>query len=172
MDSLREYEGTVVFVSHDRYFLDGLATRVLEVGNQTAVTYLGNYEDYLFKKAEADKAQAEPAAQPAEPSSAPAAGAADAEPVVRRKKVNPYRIRQVREQIDKVEGQIQLHETRIAVLTRMLAGEELYRDHQLFRETMDEHDRLQRDLDLCMARWEELHTKLESLQNPRAGSGD
>ena len=51
MDSLRDYEGTLVFVSHDRYFLDGLATKVLEVGNQTAITYLGNYEDYLFKKA-------------------------------------------------------------------------------------------------------------------------
>ena len=36
MDSLRDYEGTLVFVSHDRYFLDGLATKVLEIGNQTA----------------------------------------------------------------------------------------------------------------------------------------
>jgi len=59
MDSLRDYEGTLVFVSHDRYFLDGLATRVLEVGNQTALSYLGNYEDYLFKKAELEKEQAE-----------------------------------------------------------------------------------------------------------------
>ena len=58
MDSLRDYEGTLVFVSHDRYFLDGLATKVLEIGNQTATTYLGNYEDYLFKKAEMEKAQA------------------------------------------------------------------------------------------------------------------
>jgi ATP-binding cassette subfamily F protein 3 len=38
MDSLRDYEGTLVFVSHDRYFLDGLATKVLEVGNQTAIS--------------------------------------------------------------------------------------------------------------------------------------
>jgi ATP-binding cassette subfamily F protein 3 len=58
MDSLCEYEGTLVFVSHDRYFLDGLATKVLEIGDQRAIPYLGNYEDYLFKKAELEKTQA------------------------------------------------------------------------------------------------------------------
>jgi ATP-binding cassette subfamily F protein 3 len=55
MDSLSEYEGTLVFVSHDRYFLDGLATKVLEIGNQTATSYLGNYEDYLYRKSEQEK---------------------------------------------------------------------------------------------------------------------
>ena len=64
MDSLSEYEGTLVFVSHDRYFLDGLATKVLEIGNQTAITYLGNYEDYLYKKSEQEKAQAAQAEPP------------------------------------------------------------------------------------------------------------
>ncbi len=67
MDSLREYGGTLVFVSHDRYFLDGLATKVLEVGNGTAIQYLGNYEDYLYKK------KAETEAAP-EPQSVPEAG--------------------------------------------------------------------------------------------------
>ena len=57
MDSLREYEGTLVFVSHDRYFLDGLATKVLEIGNGNAVAYIGNYEDYLYRKSEEEKAQ-------------------------------------------------------------------------------------------------------------------
>jgi ATP-binding cassette, subfamily F, member 3 len=158
MDSLRDYEGTLVFVSHDRYFLDGLATKVLEVGNQTAITCLGNYEDYLFKKQE--KAQAVQPESQVQPAASAGAGAPETEQGLRKKKVNPYRIRQVQEQIEKVEGQIQLCETRIAVLTQLLATEELYRDHQLFRTTMEEHEQLQRELGQCMAQWERLHSEL------------
>jgi ATP-binding cassette subfamily F protein 3 len=158
MDSLRDYTGTLVFVSHDRYFLDGLATKVLEVGNQTAVTYLGNYEDYLFKKQE--QAQAVEQGSKAQPAASAGAGAPEIEQGSRKKKVNPYRIRQVQEQIEKVEGQIQLCETRIAVLTQLLATEELYRDHQLFRTTMEEHEQLQGELGQCMVQWERLHSEL------------
>jgi len=170
MDSLRDYEGTMVFVSHDRYFLDGLATKVLEVGNQTAVSYLGNYEDYLFKKAEMEKARVAQPEPPGLAAMSESAGEPDSEPALRKKKVNPFRIRQVREQIETVEGQIQLHETRIAVLTKLLATEELYRDHQLFRATMGEHDQLQQELNQCMARWETLHSELEELQSTRSAS--
>src|SRR6185369_7387944 len=46
------FSGTVVFVSHDRYFIDRLATRVIEVENGVITTYPGNYEDYLRKKEE------------------------------------------------------------------------------------------------------------------------
>jgi len=168
MDSLREYEGTLVFVSHDRYFLDGLATKVLEIGNQTAVSYLGNYEDYLFKKAEMEKTGAM-RLESAEQTAIASEAAPEAESAPRKKKVNPYRIKLVREQIEKAEGQIQLHETRIAVLTKLLATEELYRDHQLFRTTMEEHDRLQQELNHCMAEWESLNSELEKLQNTRIG---
>lgn len=164
MDSLRDYEGTLVFVSHDRYFLDGLATKVLEVGNQTAIAYLGNYEDYVYKKAEQEKAQS---LQPAnEPMEAASSGAEDraSQPAAKRRKVNPYKIQQVKDRIEKLEGQIQVHETRIAVLTQMLASEELYRDHQLFRTTMEEHDQLQKELSQFMAQWEALNAELEALQ--------
>jgi ATP-binding cassette subfamily F protein 3 len=165
MDSLSEYEGTLVFVSHDRYFLDGLATKVLEIGNQTAITYLGNYEDYLYKKFEQEKAQAVQAESsgikyqaPSEPEMA------DAQTSVKKKRVNPYKVQQFKLQIERLEGQIQLHETRVAVLNQMLSSEELYRDHQLFRSTMEEHDKLQRELDGYLAEWEKLHADLDSLQ--------
>ncbi|MCL2878546.1 MAG: ATP-binding cassette domain-containing protein, partial [Acidobacteria bacterium] len=136
MDALGDYGGTLVFVSHDRYFLDGLATKVLEIGNETAVVHPGNYEDYLFKKTEQEKAAAESAVSAAVQSSpAETAAAQTAAPPaeIRKKKVNPYKIKQLTDQIEKLEGQIHLHETRIAVLNQMLASEELYRDHQLFR---------------------------------------
>jgi ATP-binding cassette subfamily F protein 3 len=164
MDSLRDYEGTLVFVSHDRYFLDGLATKVLEIGNQTAVSYLGNYEDYLLKKAEMEKAQAVPPEVPQAAASQSGKEVAEIRQGLSKKKVNPYKIRRIREQIDELEGKIQLQETRIAVLTQMLASEELYRDHQLFRTTMEEHDRLEQELNRSMEQWEKLNSDLETLQ--------
>ena len=51
LDALAGYSGTVVFVSHDRYFIDRLATRVLEIENGAVTAYEGNYEDYLRRKA-------------------------------------------------------------------------------------------------------------------------
>ena len=52
LEAIAAFSGTVIFVSHDRYFIDRLATRVLEVENGTINTYEGNYEDYLRKKEE------------------------------------------------------------------------------------------------------------------------
>jgi len=162
MDSLREYGGTLVFVSHDRYFLDGLATKVFEVGNGTANQYLGNYEDYLYKKkaetAAAQQAEREPdAATPDRESLSPRERT--------RRKVNPYKIRQLTEKIEKVESGIHTHETRIAALGQRLASEDLYRDYALFRATMEEHDHLQGELASLMQEWESLQAELARMTN-------
>src|SRR5271165_2801802 len=50
LSALMDYTGTVVFVSHDRYFIDKLATRVFEVGDGRVEIFPGNYEDYLWRK--------------------------------------------------------------------------------------------------------------------------
>ena len=70
----------------------------------------------------------------------------------------------MKERIEKLEERIHLHETRIAVLNQMLSSEELYRDQQLFRSTMEEHDGLQAELTRSMEQWETLHLELEALQ--------
>ncbi|MDE3063082.1 MAG: ABC-F family ATP-binding cassette domain-containing protein [Acidobacteriota bacterium] len=68
LDALDAFSGTVIFVSHDRYFIDRLATRVLEVENGAVTAYEGNYEDYLRRKeALATAASAEPATHTGEP---------------------------------------------------------------------------------------------------------
>jgi ATP-binding cassette subfamily F protein 3 len=164
MESLQEYGGTIVFVSHDRYFLDGLATKVLEVGNGAAVVYLGNYEDYLAKKkqeleqAVAADSSSTSAAEPEPEKSEPDSGRA------RKKKANPYKIQALTAKINEVEAAIQTHETRIAVLSRMLASEDLYRDYTLFRATMDEHEHLQQELSELMEQWEKFQTELAALK--------
>jgi ATP-binding cassette subfamily F protein 3 len=164
MDALLQYQGTIVFVSHDRYFLDGLATGVLEIGNRAAVSYLGNYEDYVRKKAEMELKQADLSEKADALSSISGQNGADEHSGVRKKKVNPIKIRQMKERIGKLEERIHLHETRVAVLNQMLASEELYRDHQLFRSTMQEHDHLQAELTRLMAQWEDLNKELDAMQ--------
>jgi len=70
LDALRSYDGTVVFVSHDRYFVNGLATRVVEVEGGALVNYYGDYEYYLEKKERgmpAGGAEAARAAVPQQP---------------------------------------------------------------------------------------------------------
>jgi ATP-binding cassette, subfamily F, member 3 len=59
LEAISGYSGTVVFVSHDRYFIDRLATRVLEIENGAITAYEGNYEDYLRRKAALDAATGE-----------------------------------------------------------------------------------------------------------------
>jgi ATP-binding cassette subfamily F protein 3 len=162
MDSLREYGGTLVFVSHDRYFLDGLATKVIEVGSGTAIQYLGNYEDYLYKKksemAAGQQSEREPeTAAPERESLAPRERT--------RKKVNPYKIQQLTEKIERVESAIHTHETRIAALAQRLASEDLYRDYALFRAAMEEHEQLQGELARFMQEWENLQSDLAHLTN-------
>jgi ATP-binding cassette subfamily F protein 3 len=162
MDSLQDYGGTIVFVSHDRYFLDGLATKVIEVGNSTATPYLGNYEDYLLKKkAELEAEQPRQAESASEPSARASGNGVSRERA--RKKVNPFKIRQLTSRIEEVEAAIHTHETRIAALAQRLASEDLYRDYTLFRATMEEHERLQEELSRFMEEWEKLQTELASL---------
>ncbi len=60
LDALAAFSGTVIFVSHDRYFIDRLGTRVLEVENGTITMYEGTYEDYLRKKEQLATAAANP----------------------------------------------------------------------------------------------------------------
>jgi ATP-binding cassette, subfamily F, member 3 len=55
LDALMDYTGTVVFVSHDRYFIDKLATRVFEIGSGKVEVFPGNYEDYLWRKEGGEK---------------------------------------------------------------------------------------------------------------------
>ena len=74
-DALREYTGTVLYVSHDRYFINRTATRILELTGETLVNYIGNYDYYLEKKEELTKAYVPSSGSASDPEQ-PAASAA------------------------------------------------------------------------------------------------
>src|SRR5713226_8382892 len=113
LDALMKYTGTVVFVSHDRYFIDKLATRVFEVGDGKVEIFPGNYEDYLWRKqggqhvaptlADVPGAKAqrhEPASVP-KPSAAatPVNGDGENGPAEANKRLNPIKRKQMEDRV-------------------------------------------------------------------------
>ena len=116
LESLREYTGTVVFVSHDRYFIDQLATSVIEIGGGEVEVFPGNYEDYLWRK---NRDAAAPAV-----TSAPEAVATQAATAVvdNKARLNPQAMKKLENRASALEKQIAAMEQEIAALEGQLAN--------------------------------------------------
>jgi len=171
MDSLQGYGGSTVFVSHDRYFLDGLATTVWEVGEGTLAAYPGNYEDYLLrKKAEHSSMYRQETAGTPGGSRETGRRISGQDRPNSKRRTNPLKIQQVRGQIGQVEAIIEIREDRMKALSQSLSSEQLYRDYDRFRATIAEQHELQADLNRLMEDWERLQADLEMMVNRETDS--
>jgi ATP-binding cassette subfamily F protein 3 len=152
LEALREYSGTVVFVSHDRYFIDHLATRVFEIEDGHVHVYPGNYEDYLWRKSGGAQAAAPPPAAVLTPTAASAAGNGGG------KRVNPMKLQKLRDRLKTVEEQVAGLESEIAQHEAALANfrsvEETLRLNDLVTARRSE-------LEQRVAEWESLSAELE-----------
>src|SRR5213079_3080243 len=102
LQALSKYTGTVVFVSHDRYFIDKLATRVFEIGSGRVEVYPGNYEDFLWRKqGGAETLQRQVSASAHSPQSGNGNGAAPAES--KSKRLNPIKRKQMEDRVRELE---------------------------------------------------------------------
>jgi len=165
LDSLQKFTGTVVFVSHDRYFIDKLATRVFEIGDGRVEVFPGNYEDYLWRKE--GKAAALDGALASAPAPADAAPMAtnhqeiegQAVPEAKLKRLNPIKLKQMKERLQEVEEEIARLEAAIATaetaLQSFVSVEETQRQTDLL-------NRAKADLEHAMNEWEELSQVLEA----------
>ena len=120
LTALQEYNGTVVFVSHDRYFIDKLATRIFEVEGGRVHVYPGNYEDYLWRKQGGGSGaptadQDNPAAAASDASRSGARGGACSKSR-RLRRLNPIKLRQMKERRHAIEDEV----TRLEVGNRRL----------------------------------------------------
>jgi len=165
LQALQDYTGTVVFVSHDRYFIDKLATRIFEIADGNVNVYPGNYEDYLWRKqggqAELDASLKEQYAAPESkngnhsglhsPMAAP-----ESKP---QKRINPIKLRQMQERCQVLESEIQQLEQSISecetALGNFVSAEETMR----VTEALAAH---RKDLESRMAEWSELSETLET----------
>jgi len=115
LESLREYSGTVVFVSHDRYFIDQLATSVIEIGGGEVVNFPGNYEDYLWRKNR-------DATAPPPTVSAPVVTETTSAALDNKQRLNPQALKKLENRASSLEAKIGSLEDEIAEFERQLAN--------------------------------------------------
>ncbi len=153
LEALRGYTGTVVFVSHDRYFIDNLATRVFEIEEGHVHDYPGNYEDYLWRKGGGTSIIAEP-----EPEPEPVAPVVTA-PVEQKKRINPMKLEKLRTRLKEVEQRVAELESEIAQHDAALA------DFKSVEETMRISELVtarRKELEEREAEWESISSELEA----------
>ncbi|MGC8759743.1 MAG: ATP-binding cassette domain-containing protein [Bryobacteraceae bacterium] len=161
LNALREYSGTLVFVSHDRYFIDQLATRVFEIEDGQVKVYPGNYEDYLYRKLGAAFPQ-----QAGQTGSRPEAAAGIAvqqppRPAPARRRANPIRLRQLERQAEELEEAASRLEQEIAEIELSL---QTFVSAEETRRRMEALEALRRELEETLGQWERTSLELESLR--------
>jgi ATP-binding cassette subfamily F protein 3 len=162
LDALKGYKGTIVFVSHDRYFVDQLASRVLEVGAGKVESYFGNYEDFLRTKqklgdlSHSSQRVEQLTVEAAEDS--PQKGDkrlahADRKQLQRQQQKREKDLAQAEEEIEKLEKEL-------VALEQRMAEPELYQDQEQWRKLSKQYQQLKERLDKSYARWEELQEQV------------
>jgi ATP-binding cassette subfamily F protein 3 len=156
LTALQEFTGTVVFVSHDRYFIDKLATRIFEVEDGRVTVFPGNYEDYQWRKSGGaplpgqDEVNAEAVAAPV---------AAPISDGVSGKRLNPIKLRQMKERRSSIEEEVTKLEAEIAdyeaELSNFVSIEETARVTALL-------DARRADLEALMNEWEDVAQTIEA----------
>jgi ATP-binding cassette subfamily F protein 3 len=186
LEALMKYTGTVVFVSHDRYFIDKLATRVFEIGDGKVEIYPGNYEDYLWRKEHPVASTQSPVSSQPQPdaegsvqrrnadvshskdavarasAAVPngdevAAGLLAAEP--KGKRMNPIKRQQMEDRLHEIEEEIARAEAAIAACETELQSFVSAEETQ--RQTLELANQ-KSALQSLMAEWEELSGALET----------
>jgi ATP-binding cassette subfamily F protein 3 len=151
-EALAAFPGTIVFISHDRYFINRVATKIIEVEGGVLTPYLGTYDDYREAKA---RPAAAAAAAPAPPP--PRGGAAL--PPARRGRASAD-VREIRRRLDDVEAQIQVLEARLAELAASFGDPLLYADGERVRAVTRERVDAEAQVAWLMREWEELSGRL------------
>jgi ATP-binding cassette subfamily F protein 3 len=186
LDALADYGGTLIFVSHDRYFVERLATKIVEVGNGQAVMFPGTYPEFLWRKEHPAPVAARPPER-SHPASgrpkAPVRSTSAAQPVAKgtaaappkagtdhdaRKRERAEQTRRDRElqarrsRLADLEGRIADRERAIAELEATMAAPRFYEQRDAAQPVIDRHQALMWEVGELMHEWESLSAMLET----------
>ena len=167
-EAIREFDGTVILVSHDRDFLDGLATKVYEFGGGTVKEHLGGIYDFLQKKKIDSLNELQKSASlSASPTASAKGNEADSEQPSENKlsyeaqKELNKKIKKLERQVADCEASIEETESAIAILEAKMATPEGASDMQLY----ERHQKLKQQLDTTVEEWERVSMELEEVKN-------
>ena len=154
-NALIDFDGTLLFVSHDRYFINRLATKVLEISETGSTLYLGDYDYYLEKKAELEELERQKQAN------VDLTSLKSAEPVTtdyQQQKESQKEIRKITRRIQQIEDQLTLMEAKEVELSQAMASTN---DANQLMDLQKELDQLSQDQEELMEEWEVLSQGLE-----------
>ncbi|MCP5069185.1 MAG: ABC-F family ATP-binding cassette domain-containing protein [bacterium] len=173
-DALRGYKGTLVFISHDRAFINSLASRVIEVDEGRLRFFPGNYDEYLRRIAPPKKERSAPGLRPADPPQQETA--APTEPTSHKERRRDERERRktrqkVERRIEKIEAAILEKENDVSELGWKLADPQLFKDPDRLRDLEAQRGELGSAIEALYAEYERLGAELSAMADaPGEGS--
>lgn len=159
------YEGTVLYVSHDRYFINQTASKIVEMAKDGTTEYLGNYDYYIEKKKELEEAKL---ASPSVAATSLTSQATSTSPNTtssakldrQKQKEEQTRLRRIQTQLSKVEEAISEAEDRVTFIDEQLCLEEIYSDFEKSKDFLQEKETLSEKITALYEEWETLSEQL------------
>ena len=165
LDALVDYGGTLIFVSHDRYFVEKLATRIVEVGDGRATLYPGDYKSFLWSKEKRETASPKPQA----PSPTPAASRPvkqeqtheDRKRDAAEKRKRERAFKALRDRVSEIEARIADREKAIKQVEQTMSAPDFYSDHEKSKPILAQHQALMWEVGELLGQWEMLQKEAE-----------
>jgi ATP-binding cassette subfamily F protein 3 len=170
--AMEQFEGTLVLITHDRRLMNRVCTNILEIDSGNVELFLGNYDDYRYKKAlmekDGDNSPA-PEMEPSIPKKGPNPSKESRKDRKRREaqaRISLARqMAPIRTEIKKIEQELQSKEARRKEIETIMADPANYEDKDLMLPLLEEEPAVSKDIKNLEARWEELQMKLEEMEN-------
>lgn len=159
-NALLDYPGTILFVSHDRYFMNRISTKVVELMKEGTTEYLGDYDYYVEKKLETEELKA------LEEAENPTISIQNAEPVSSTSQIDKEvkkLERQLTRQLEEVEQDMEKLDFQIAETEEQFTDPEIFQDHERLLPLQQQLEELKGQHEETMSRWLELQEKFEQL---------
>jgi ATP-binding cassette subfamily F protein 3 len=177
-DAMIDFPGTMIFISHDPTFLTRIATRVVEIEDGNARNFFGDYEYYLWKKAQefesikesSDELVGKGEGKSPGPTKAMASQSAPKSAAGDRRDLNKTQAR-LEKQVARAESEIAEHETKIKERDQTLADPALYQEFSKWNGLHQEQDTWKKELERLTARWESLSSELAEVKQKLAAIG-
>lgn len=150
--ALVDYPGTILFVSHDRYFINRIATKLFELSGDGLVEYLGDYDYYVAKKEEMRELARLDSHSPASPDSGETAKS-----TYEQEKEEKRRQRQRQRRLEEIEAEIATLEAQIAETEQQLCDPSVYGDYETVQQLTQENEKRKQQLETLLAEWEQLY---------------
>ncbi|EAE1348297.1 ATP-binding cassette domain-containing protein [Listeria monocytogenes] len=161
--ALIDFEGTILFVSHDRYFINRIASKIVELAPEKATVFLGDYDYYQEKLAEAKELARLDAEDRRKKGEQVEATASVRKLNYQEEKEQQKLLRQRKRKLEEVEKSMETTDEKIAELEHQLTKPEVFQDHEKALEITQELDAVKANGEKLMEEWETLSEELESM---------